>query len=255
MTLYLNGLSVRYGQRPVLTDLCLPPVAAGSVVGLLGANGAGKSTLLRTLAGLQSATGTATLDGQSLLTSTHHEAVGYLPQSLPQGSPLLAYEAVLSTLRATRPDLSRRAAEQRIETVFDRLGLRDLALRTMAQLSGGQRQMVGLAQVLVRQPRLLLLDEPTSALDLRWQLSVLQTVRSLTVDHGCLALVAIHDINLAARFCDRLLILGDGTVIADGPPASALTPATLSDAYAVSARVERCSLGTPVVLADSALPL
>lgn len=255
MSLHLKDLSVQYGRHPVLTSLSPAPIPAGSVVGLLGANGAGKSTLLRALAGLQAASGDARLDGEPLLGRGQPDRVGYLPQSLPQGSPLLAYEAVLSTLRATRPDLSAASAEQRIEAVFDRLGLRDLALRKMAQLSGGQRQMIGLSQVLVRQPRLLLLDEPTSALDLRWQLAVLQTVRSLTVDRSCLALIAIHDINLAARFCDRLLILGNGGLLADAAPTEALTPAVLARAYAVEARVEPCSAGFPVVLADRALPL
>lgn len=255
MSLHLDHVTVRYGRHTVLTDLCPAPVPAGAVVGLLGANGAGKSTLLRALAGLQPASGQMMLDGASLLDRSQSAQVGYLPQSLPQGSPLLAYEAVLSTLRATRPDLSLGEAEQRIETVFSTLGLRDLALRKMAQLSGGQRQMIGLSQVLVRKPRLLLLDEPTSALDLRWQLAVLQAVRTLTADRGCLALIAIHDINLAARFCDRLMVLGGGGLIADAPPAEALTPAVLARAYAVEARVEPCSAGFPMVLADRALSL
>lgn len=131
----------------------------------------------------------------------------------------------------------------------------DLALRPLAQVSGGQRQLAGLAQSLVRDPAVLLLDEPTSALDLRWQLAVLQTVRTLTADRSCLALIAIHDINLAARFCDRLLILGNGGLLADATPADALTPEVLARAYAVEARVEPCSAGYPVVLADRALPV
>lgn len=255
MSLSLADISVAYGRKPVLAGIDLAHVAAGSVVGLLGANGAGKSTLLRALAGLLPAGGRAELDGLDLLRApaTHRlRQVGYLPQTLPQSSPLLAYEAVLGALRATRPDLGAAAAEAMIETVFADLGLHGLALSRMGQLSGGQRQMVGLAQVLVRQPRLLLLDEPTSALDLRWQLAVLGTVAHLAQCRGAIALIAIHDINLAARFCTRLVILGEAGIIADGSPAQALSPDILHRAYGIRGRVESCSLGFPMVLADSA---
>lgn len=257
MSLALTRLTAGYGRNRVLDGLDVAPLPPGAVVGILGANGAGKSTLLRALAGLLPATGRAVLDGVDLLTASPAQRlrlVGYLPQTLPQTSPLLAYEAVLGALRATRPDLGTGAAESAIQAVFDLLGLRALALRRMGQLSGGQRQMVGLAQVLARRPRLMLLDEPTSALDLRWQLTVLETVADLAQRQGGIALVSIHDINLAARFCHRVVILGCGEVLADGPPAQALSPLTLNRAYGIDARVEACSLGLPVVLADRASP-
>lgn len=253
MSLTLEGVTVSYGNRRVIDGLDAATIAPGSLVGLLGANGAGKSTLLRALAGLQPARGRAALDGVDLFTASaalRLRQVAYLPQSLPQATPLLAYEAVLGALRATRPDLGAAAAEAAIEAVFDELGLTPLALRRLGQLSGGQRQLVGLAQVLVRRPRLLLLDEPTSALDLRWQLAVLEAVARLAARQGSIALIAIHDINLAARFCRHLLILGDGGLLAQGPPASALTPDLLHRAYGIDGRVESCSLGFPVVLAD-----
>ena len=115
--------------------------------------------------------------------------------------------------------------------------------------------MIGLAQVLVRAPRLLLLDEPTSALDLRWQLQVLQAVRALVDEDRTLALIAVHDLNLALRFCDRIAVLGQGRVLAAGRPADVLTPALLRAAYGVRARIEHCSLGHPLVLADEAISL
>ena len=253
--LILSGFGVGYGRVAVLDGLEVPTVAPGTVVGLLGANGAGKSTLLRALAGLQQARGRAVLDGTDLMAAdgAHRlRTVAYLPQSLPQPTPLLAYEAVLVALRATRPDLTTTQAEAVIEDVFVGLGLESLALRRLAQLSGGQRQMVGLAQVLARDPRLLLLDEPTSALDLRWQISVLDRVRALAADRGAIALIAIHDINLATRFCHRLMILGQGGILADGPTAQVLNPDVLSRAYGIQGRVETCSQGFPIVLADSA---
>ncbi len=252
----LSGLVAGYGRTPVLAGIDLPLLPPGSVVAVLGSNGAGKSTLLKALAGLRAAAGHAELDGGDLLrmpASQRMRAVGYLPQALPQASSIIAYEAVLSALRAIRPDLSRQETDSRIEAVFDTLGLRPLALRHLNELSGGQRQMVGLAQVLVRHPRLLLLDEPTSALDLRWQISVLETVRRIADADGAVCLIAIHDLNLALRFCDQVVVLGGGRVIAAGPPENALDPMVLRHAYGIEARVERCTRGFPMVLADRAL--
>lgn len=254
--LSLAGFSTGYGRRLVLDGIDLAPVAPGSLVAVLGANGAGKSTLLKALAGLRGAHGRAVLDGADLLAlpvGRRARQVGYLPQSIPQASSLIAYEAVLSALRATDPLLPRVEAEGRIEEAFDALEVKPLALSKLGELSGGQRQMIGLAQVIVRRPRLMLLDEPTSALDLRWQLAVLQTVRALAAGQGAVGLVAIHDINLALRFCDRVLVLGGGRVLADGG-AEALTPEVLRRAYGIEGRVEACSQGHPLVVADRALP-
>ncbi|MBO6852024.1 MAG: ABC transporter ATP-binding protein, partial [Marinobacter sp.] len=140
-----------------------------------------------------------------------------------------------------------------IETVFATLGIRDLALRSLAEMSGGQRQMVVLAQVLVRQPGLMLLDEPTSALDLHWQLNVLNAVHAATWQRGAIALVASHDLNLALRFCDQVLVLSPGGHACLGRPQDTLTPALLARTYGIEARIERCSRGHPIVLADRPL--
>lgn len=254
--LSFKGFSAGYGRRRVLSGIDIDPLAPGQLVALLGANGAGKSTLLRALAGLVAAEGQVLLDGANLLDLPHVQRagiIGYMPQGLPPGNSLLCYEAVLSALRAVRNALPKAQADAAVETVFRRLGLTNLALRRLDELSGGQRQMISLAQAMVRQPRLLLLDEPTSALDLRWQLSVLQEVRQMIGQTGGLALVALHDINLALRFSDRVLALGGGNVLASGPAASALTSDILARAFGVAARVETCSLGFPVVLADRAI--
>lgn len=179
--------------------------------------------------------------------------LGYLPQPLPQAIPLVAYETVFSACRSARGDWSRGDTEQAIEQVFETLGIRDLALRRLSEMSGGQRQMVGLAQVLVRQTPLMLLDEPTSALDLHWQLNVLNAVRNATRESGAIALVASHDLNLALRFCDQVLVLAPGGQAVMGPPAEVLTPALLARTYGVDARIETCSRGHPIVLADRPL--
>lgn len=250
--LHVRALSAAYGRRAVLDSLALPAIRAGEVVALLGANGAGKSTLLKGLAGVIRASGEVRLGDAPLLAlapAARARAVGYLPQNLPAASSLVAYEAVEGALRATLPELPKRARDGRIETAFATLGLVGLALRRLDTLSGGQRQLVALAQVLARAPALMLLDEPTSALDLRWQLFVLEAVRDAARRDGAIGLVAIHDINLALRFADRVAVLKDGEVLA----ADTLTPDLLAAAYGVEARVETCSRGHRVVIADRAL--
>lgn len=250
----IRALSAAYGRRAVLDRLALPPIAPGEVVALLGANGAGKSTLLKSLAGVLPARGEAWLGADELFAlapAARARLVGYLPQSLPAASSLVGYEAVEGALRATLPELPRRAREARLAEAFSCLGLTGLALRRLDTLSGGQRQLIALAQVLARAPRLMLLDEPTSALDLRWQLFVLEAVREAARRDDAVALVAIHDINLALRFADRVAVLKDGRVLA----ADALTPDILAAAYGVAARVETCSLGHRIVVADRALAL
>lgn len=256
--LELRHLSAGYPRRPVLQGLDLERIAPGTLVALVGPNAVGKSTLLKAIAGLRPVRGQVLLDGTDLATLPPRERlrrVGYLPQALPQATSLVAYESMLSALRASRPDLGATQAEAAIAHVFATLGLDALALRPLNELSGGQRQMIGLAQVLVRAPRLLLLDEPTSALDLRWQLQVLQAMRALVDEDRTLALIAVHDLNLALRFCDRIVVLGQGRVLAAGRPADVLTPALLHTAYGVRARIEHCSLGHPLVLADEAISL
>lgn len=255
--LQIEQLNAGYPGRHVLQGVNLPAVPSGTLVAVVGQNAVGKSTLLKAVAGLRPAHGRVWLEGADITTLPPRERlrrVGYLPQALPQSTSLVAYETWQSALRAGRSEWSAAQREAAIESVVAALGLEALALRRLDELSGGQRQMVGLAQVIVRAPRLLLLDEPTSALDLRWQLQVLQAVRAMVQQQGAIGLVAVHDLNLALRFCQQVLVLGGGSVLAAGGPQEVLTPALLQRAYGVQARVERCSKGNLLVLADAALP-
>lgn len=254
--LVVTGLSAGYKRQSVLVDLTLPTVAPGNLLALLGPNAAGKSTLLRAIAGLGNGQGEVVLNGQRLAdlsTAKRARLVGYLAQSLPPTSPLVAYEAVLAACRAVRDDFDRATVEASIEQAFSDLGVVNLALRRMDQLSGGQRQMIGLAQVLVRHPSLILLDEPTSALDLRWQLSVITAIKRRLKSENATAIIAMHDINLAVRTCDQVAVIAGGELIAAGSPEEAVMPDVITRAYGVNCRVERCSAGTPIVLVDSAV--
>lgn len=252
-SLKISQLTTGYQRRMIFDQLDLPPLPAGSLVGVLGPNAVGKSTFLKAIAGMRPAKGDIHL-GELALSSLHGanrmRHVGYLPQTLPQPTSLVAYEAVASACRAARAELSREATDSLVEQVFARLSLHSLAFRRMDTLSGGQRQMVGLAQALVRQPQLLLLDEPTSALDLRWQLALIEGVRGVVQEQQAICLIALHDINLALRFCDQIILFAPSGLLATGAPREVITAEHLREAYGIEARIESCSLGHPVVLTD-----
>ena len=255
--LEIADLTVGYSRQPVLTDIGLPPMAPGQLVAVLGPNAAGKSTLLKALAGHLAYRGTARFGGCDLTRLGHRlrtRLVGYVPQSPPQPSSLLAYEFAISALRVAFPDLASASAAARIDAAFERLGLSDQALRPVQELSGGKRQLLGLAQAIVRDAPLLLLDEPTSALDLRWEVEALGVLRDLARDAGTLCLIALHDLNLALRFCDQVILLAQGGVLAAGLAAGTLTPDRLFQAYGVVARIETCTQGQPFVIVDRSAP-
>ncbi|WP_318476148.1 ABC transporter ATP-binding protein [Photobacterium leiognathi] len=256
MSLNINSLTTGYGQQKIIEQLSVEPIQNGELVAVLGPNGVGKSTLLKAIARLQKYQGDVSLDGEilsQLALSESARRIGYLPQTLPQATSLVAYEIVFSACRAVKPELSKSYIEQIIEKTFSQLGITHLALKQLAQMSGGQRQMIGLAQVLIREPRLLLLDEPTSALDLHWQISVLQAVKQNLAQTDGIGLVAIHDINLALRFCDKVLVLSPDGLVVMGKGEQVLTEEVLRKAYGVKGRVEQCSQGYPIVLADEAM--
>lgn len=256
MPLRIEAVEVAYGARRVLPPLSLHAVPPGSVVGVLGPNGVGKSTLLRAIARLVPARGEVHLGGIDLLRCRREERlrhVAYLPQTLPQASSLRVLEVIVGALRATCPALPAAEREARVAAVLAELQLLPLALARLDRLSGGQRQMVGLAQVLVRRTPLLLLDEPTSALDLRWQMRTLQALRGVARERGAIVCLAMHDLNLAARHCDRLVLLGPGGLLAEGPPDAVLRATLLREAFAVEARVERDARQVPVVVVERAL--
>ena len=238
MAIRAENLTVSYGRTTILHSLSFGPLEPGKVVGLIGPNAAGKSTLVKTIAGIKEpAEGSVTLsvDDAELVGKQKVQAVGYVPQDLLSSASLTAFESIMVSARR-RGDASWNPLD-RSAAVMERLGITHLADRLVSDMSGGQRQLVAMAQMLVREPDIMLLDEPTSALDLRHQVELLQHIRDEVAGTTKLALVAIHDLNLAARFCDELLVVKAGRVVAHDTPQEVLTPDLLEDVYGIRARI------------------
>ena len=245
-----RDLHCRYRQHTVLQGVGFR-LAPGEILGLVGPNGAGKSTLLKCLGGLRPFTGgTLSIAGRRIADYRRAElarTVAYVPQHTGPGMALRVLDMV-ALGRLPHRGTAREAEGRRVvfETI-ERLGLQALALRHFGELSGGERQRVLIGRALAQQGRLLLLDEPTSDLDLRHQLAALETVRAVADTRGVGAVIALHDLALAARFCDRLLMLRAGAVHGLGPWQDVLTPANVQALFGVGARIGT-DAGLPFVI-------
>lgn len=248
MGIVLQNLGVSYGPRAVLHGICLD-AHAGQVLGIVGPNGSGKSTLVKAVAGQMPTSGTIRFNGSV----QRPASIGYMPQDLQAPVALTVLEVVLLgrlqqlRLKVQADDLTA------VREVLQLLGIDALAGRYVSELSGGQRQMVFLAQALVSHPTVLLLDEPISALDICHQLEVLEVVRHMTRQQHLTTLIVLHDLNAAARFCDQVVLLQNGHLLACGTPAQVLTVAHIAQAFGVETEALSCSDGTGVLVPMRAL--
>lgn len=239
-TLVADRVSRAFDGRLILDGVSLAP-RPGSVTGLLGPNGSGKSTLLRLLSGvLAPASGVVTLDGRPL-GDWGRRAVARRVAVVEQHADTLVELTVLDVVRLGRIPHRRAwasagdADEDAVRTALERTGLTDRADRFWHTLSGGERQRVQIARALAQEPRELLLDEPTNHLDVQHQLELLNLIAELPVT----SVVALHDLNLAAMYCDQVVVLRQGRVVAAGPPGDTLTESLIADVYGVRAEVTR----------------
>ncbi|WP_281685302.1 ABC transporter ATP-binding protein [Thalassobaculum salexigens] len=234
----LREIGLRIGERTVLHPLTLE-LPAGAVTGLLGHNGSGKSTLMKILARqLQPDSGEIDLFGTPLAAHAPRRlarSLAYLPQHTPDTDGLTVRElAALGRYPWHGPfgrvgDLDR----QKTETALAMTNLLPLADRLVDTLSGGERQRAFLAMLVAQDAVCLLLDEPISALDVAQQIDVMAFVRRQATEHGRSVVVILHDLNIAARFCDRLVVLSRGRVAAQGTPDALLHPDRLEALYGV----------------------
>lgn len=238
MTLETRDVRWSRGGALVVDGVSLHP-EPGTTVGLLGPNGSGKSSLLRLLQGAaRPDAGEVLLDDRTLSSWRRRDiarTVAVVTQHAETDADIVVRDVVRLGRTPHRPVWGGSTAgdEQAVDAALARVGLTDKADRLWHTLSGGERQRAQIARALAQEPRELLLDEPTNHLDIRHQLDILALVSSLPVT----SIVALHDLNLAATYCDSVLVLREGRVVAAGTPAAVLTPALIADVYGVRARV------------------
>jgi ferric hydroxamate transport system ATP-binding protein len=234
----LEGAAFVAGDRTLLHPLTLS-LAAGRVSGLIGHNGSGKSTLLKLLARQTAASaGTVRFGGRALQDWRSREfarQVAYLPQQPPAANGMTVRELVALGRYPWHGALGRFAAGDRdkVSEALSLTGLERFAGRAVDSLSGGERQRAWIAMLVAQDSACLLLDEPISALDIGHQIEVLDLVRTLSVERGLGVVVVLHDINMAARFCDDLIALKGGRLLASGTAAELIEGETLGTIYGV----------------------
>ena len=242
--LKVDNVSFRYGEQWVLRGIAFT-VEKGDFLGIIGPNGSGKTTLLRVIDGIRAPQeGAVLLDGTEigkLRRDALSRAVAVVPQYSALAFPFSVEEVVLM---GRAPHLGRwrfegdednRIARKAME-MTDTLGL---AARDMESLSGGERQRVLIARALAQEPRLMLLDEPTAFLDIRHQVDFFDRIRSLNRDRGLTVIAVTHDINLAAHYCDRIILLKGGRIEAAGPVDAVITEEHIRKAYETKILVDR----------------
>ena len=254
MILEAEGLTVRY---PASTRAALDGVScrvgATELVAIAGPNGSGKTTLVRALSGLvQPERGTVRVQGRALADWRRAElarVLGVVPQREEIAFPLRVDEAVMLGRYARLGPLAAPGAADRsaVASALERCDAGSLAARSIDALSGGEWQRVRLARALAQEPAVLVLDEPTASLDVRHEMELLELIRRL-VDEGLAGLVITHELNLAARYADRILLLSEGRVVAEGAPRDVLVESILSRVFEWPVAVTTWCDGSPQVV-------
>lgn len=251
----LKDVRVKRGSQTVITALNTT-LDAGKIHIIIGPNGTGKTTLLRAMFGdLPLQAGHIAFETQTLKTgiqrSTHlrkwRDNIAYMPQDSSTDAALTVLEVVILG-RLDR--LSLHVDDETLHMAMSRLdeaGIAHLADRNITSLSGGQRQMAMFAQVLMREPKVMLLDEPVSALDLRHQIGLLNLVQRETRNHGWTTVIVLHDLNLACQYADNLLVIANGELEAAGAPSQIVTSELIHKTYGVNVEILRDRAGNPVI--------
>ncbi len=252
--LEIKNLSFGYKSHTVLKNISMS-VTAGKITSILGPNGTGKSTLMKCVSGILHADGEIFLDGKSLQEYEQGEVtkqISYLSQENNTQAILSVFDVVLL---GRLHSLSLRVSDSELKIVWNTLkifGLQELAFRDITELSGGQRQLVFIAQALVREPKILLLDEPISSLDLQHQLEILDIIRTLTITKKITTIMILHHLDLAARYSDQLVVLNNGEFFTSGTPKDVLTSDMLRTVYGINAKVNMND-GIPYIIPISSI--
>jgi iron complex transport system ATP-binding protein len=250
VSLQLDAVEARYGRKVIYADASTPEITGGQLTALVGANAAGKSTLFRRIAGQLAGMGEVRLKG-----AAPHD-LRYMPQDTGMTAALSVYESVILALKQGRGGWRMGASElAAVDKILSSLKITSLADHPLVELSGGQRQLVSIAQTLVTRPRVVLMDEPTSALDLYRQYEVLEYLRAYAASTGAVVILALHDLNQVMRACTMTIAVAKGRIVASGPTLETLCPDLIRQLYGIEARIETCSRGCPMMIVDGAVAI
>jgi iron complex transport system ATP-binding protein len=235
-------------------------VKTGESFGIIGPNGSGKTTLLKVLSGLETPNdGVASMDGRPVSSYRRKELARWLAVLQQDALPPIGFR-VRDVVAMGRFPFQNWLGEERgdtealIDSVLECMSLTALADRTVDRLSGGERQRVALAKAMAQQPRVLLLDEPTTYLDIGYQIQLMDLIRAWQRDAELTVVAVLHDLNLAAMYCDRLLLLHHGQVVCCGTPREVLTPSRIESVYGTKASVlPHPTSGVPQVMLESSV--
>jgi iron complex transport system ATP-binding protein len=240
VTLHIDGLEYGYSADPVFSGVTLE-LHRGEVVSVVGRNGAGKSTLLKCLNRIIAPRkGTVLIDGNEVAHLPQHlraRRFGYLSQKSEQLFSSTVFEVVLAGRYPHSPVRFTRRDEEITAETLAMLELDEFASRPFNRLSGGEQQQVCIARALAQEADILLFDEPTNNLDLKHQLQIMQLIRKLAREKNITSILAIHDLNFAAAYSDRLIVLHGGRVFANGTPVKVVTPEVIREAFGVEAKI------------------
>lgn len=232
----LEDISFTYETSPVLKDLSVS-IQEKDFIGLIGPNGSGKSTLLKIMGGILKSDSGSIQFKDSLMSKINKkifaQSVSWIPQDHPMVFPFKVSEIVLM---GRHPYLSALSFESEKDFEITRKAMEttmtsQFADRYFNEISGGEKQRVMIASALAQSPEMMLLDEPTAALDLKYQVQILAILKNLNVEHNMTLVMAMHDLNLASRFCNRLILLNEGQIVRDGPPEQVLEKNILEQVY------------------------
>lgn len=250
--LQIKDLTASYGKNVILTEISLKDIKQGELTAVIGPNGTGKSTFFKAISGLLKGTIGEILLNDDNLTKLSPETLAkricYLPQSVNTTAALTAFEVVLLGLKFQSGWSVKNKDAEQVERIFQILDIEHLSDQYIGDLSGGQQQLIWIAQAIIRQPEMLLLDEPTSALDLQHQLAVMDLLKILTKKRNIVTMVALHDLNLAARYADKILVIKDGKLRAFGVTKDIFKTDIINETYGVEVEVQTGPSGDIMVM-------
>lgn len=228
----IENINYKYKENFALKDISFSLKTGMNII--IGPNASGKTTLLKCLAGILTPSGKITFENKTLSEYPDiYEFLSYFPQSNQNSFSLSVLEMImLGLIKKLKWKINTDTLEK-IEKIMSEMQILDLASKQINELSGGQQQIVYIAQSLIKDPKILLMDEPTNNLDLKNQVEIMETIKKITKKNNMYTLIALHDINLASRYADNLIVINHGMIYKEGKPKNIITSEMVKDVYGI----------------------